>query len=216
MNKHLDDTDTIEAQPVDQMINGETLLIPDVGPQCEHCGTRFKPRNRSGGKPQRFCSPQCRADFHAQRSQRSPTCSVEFGEDAADHPPEPTPHQRRSMLIAGAEAFDAKIKPETSEEIVGRVIAEGKVKVTPEPEPDFDWCCEQNIVLPEQQATAVYVNPADAVVIRQQAPWDQDEDSFVYVRPEYAIKFCKQVLKAAGYGDVNFAQPSGGGFVDLT
>jgi hypothetical protein len=27
---------------------------------CENCGSVFEPRKGSGGKPQRFCSPQCR------------------------------------------------------------------------------------------------------------------------------------------------------------
>jgi hypothetical protein len=45
---------------------------------CEQCGKLFEPRSQSGGKPQRFCSTDCRLAFHseAQRSQRSPTCST--------------------------------------------------------------------------------------------------------------------------------------------
>ena len=31
---------------------------------CDHCGTAFEPRTRSGGKAQRFCSPACRKAFH--------------------------------------------------------------------------------------------------------------------------------------------------------
>ena len=47
-------------------------------PKCDQCGEPFEPRSKSGGKPQRFCSPECRAAFHAQpqRGQRSPTCSA--------------------------------------------------------------------------------------------------------------------------------------------
>jgi hypothetical protein len=49
-----------------------------AGPRkiCEQCAKPFEPRSRSGGKPQRFCSPPCRAAYHAserQRGQRSPT-----------------------------------------------------------------------------------------------------------------------------------------------
>ena len=45
--------------------------------ECEHCGQPFTPRSGTGGKPQRFCSAECRAASHnkPQRSQRSPTCS---------------------------------------------------------------------------------------------------------------------------------------------
>jgi hypothetical protein len=47
---------------------------------CEQCGGKFSPRAGSGGKPQKFCSPQCRTAFHAAQpnvSQRSPTCSAQ-------------------------------------------------------------------------------------------------------------------------------------------
>jgi hypothetical protein len=37
---------------------------------CEHCQKPFIRRSGTGGKPQRFCSPACRADFHAANSQR--------------------------------------------------------------------------------------------------------------------------------------------------
>jgi hypothetical protein len=45
---------------------------------CENCGRQFAPREGSGGKPQRFCSPDCRQAFHLkpQRGQRSPTYSA--------------------------------------------------------------------------------------------------------------------------------------------
>lgn len=46
-------------------------------PLCERCSKPFEPRSGSGGKPQRFCSPECRTASHyePQRGQRSPTCS---------------------------------------------------------------------------------------------------------------------------------------------
>ena len=81
---------------------------------------------------------------------------------------------------------------------------------------EFDWLrSDACIVLPEQLATAIYVNTAEALVIRQEKSWDRDEDSFVYIRPEYAISFAKHLLKAAGHGEVEFAKRAGGGFVDL-
>jgi hypothetical protein len=54
-------------------------LFDDNKPLCDQCGEPFEPRSKSGGKPQRFCSPECRAAFHTQpqRSQRSPTCSAQ-------------------------------------------------------------------------------------------------------------------------------------------
>jgi hypothetical protein len=32
---------------------------------CEQCQLQFAPRSKSGGRPQRFCSPQCRGAFHS-------------------------------------------------------------------------------------------------------------------------------------------------------
>ena len=45
---------------------------------CEQCKNEFLPRQGRGGKPQRFCSTDCRLAFHSggQHSQRSPTCSA--------------------------------------------------------------------------------------------------------------------------------------------
>jgi hypothetical protein len=54
---------------------------------CEHCNSPFTRRTGNGGKPQRFCSPQCRHAFHAQREQRSPTCSADTTVFARSLPP---------------------------------------------------------------------------------------------------------------------------------
>jgi hypothetical protein len=53
---------------------------------CEQCGGKFFPRVGSGGKPQKFCSPQCRASFHANVAQRSPTCSAQMTSSAVTPP----------------------------------------------------------------------------------------------------------------------------------
>jgi hypothetical protein len=55
---------------------------------CEHCNSPFTRRTGNGGKPQRFCSPQCRHAFHAQREQRSPTCSADTTVPAVIQPTE--------------------------------------------------------------------------------------------------------------------------------
>ncbi len=56
-----DQADSVEA-PDDQVLEL----------QCSHCGSSFSPRS-SGGKRQKFCSPQCRRYHHdapAQRAER--------------------------------------------------------------------------------------------------------------------------------------------------
>jgi hypothetical protein len=35
--------------------------------RCDRCGAPFSPRRGSGGSRQRFCSSECRLDFHTQR-----------------------------------------------------------------------------------------------------------------------------------------------------
>ena len=60
----------------------------DGGATCEHCGKPFKPRSGTGGKPQRFCTPECRFASHANVAQRSsPHVGVNDGA-APNTPPE--------------------------------------------------------------------------------------------------------------------------------
>jgi len=55
----------------------------------------------------------------------------------------------------------------------------------PEPEGvDFDWVADKSdVVIPEQPATAVYINLQGAIVIRQQC-LDGDDDPIIRIRPE--------------------------------
>src|SRR5690349_4745539 len=76
------------------------LPIAENLKNCEQCGNQFTPRERSGGKPQRFCSQDCRYQFHAQRDQRSPTWSAL--EAVCDPPVEEKP----AALPAAKSDFD--------------------------------------------------------------------------------------------------------------
>ena len=49
---------------------------------------------------------------------------------------------------------------------------------------EFNWYdseCQADIVFPSTQGVAVYTNPNDMVVIRQQAGPTDDEDSFIII-----------------------------------
>lgn len=46
----------------------------------------------------------------------------------------------------------------------------------------FDWANDDAVVLAEQPALAVYRNKFGTIAIRQEASWDRDEDSFVFVQ----------------------------------
>src|SRR4051812_33695079 len=51
-------------------------------------------------------------------------------------------------------------------------------------EDDFDWNTDDAVILREQRATAVYHNRLGELIIRQQARWNDECDTFVYVTPE--------------------------------
>jgi hypothetical protein len=63
-------------------------LFDDSKPLCDQCGKPFEPRTGNGGKPQRFCSSECRIAFHSepQRGQRSPTCIAQNLPAVLDRP----------------------------------------------------------------------------------------------------------------------------------
>jgi hypothetical protein len=48
----------------------DSTLGTDGERPCVNCHQPFRPREKSGGKAQRFCTPECRFAFHAQRGQR--------------------------------------------------------------------------------------------------------------------------------------------------
>lgn len=68
--------------------------------------------------------------------------------------------------------------------------------------PDFDWYGNdaEDIVIPEQQAVAVYRNHAGDVVIRQKAGdyWNQvDEDPWIVVKREHVGRLAHALLALA-------------------
>jgi hypothetical protein len=77
--------------------------------------------------------------------------------------------------------------------------------------PEFDWNPnrdeDHSIVVRGQPAIAVYLNPHDEVVIRQEGQYDPSEDNFVYVTKPNALIVAKAVLEAARI-DVEFIGPS--------
>lgn len=161
---------------------------------CEQCNGQFIPRTGSGGRLQRFCSASCRQAFHAdarqnldaQRSQRSPTCND--GAENSDIP-----------------ATESKATPAATAGVVGTVIRNGGGENFLIPEFDlrhvdqigremagetddkpqgvqFDWhLSRDSVVLPSQQAVAIYWNPDGDLVLRQEATWDRDDDDQIII-----------------------------------
>jgi len=67
--------------------------------------------------------------------------------------------------------------------------------------PEFDWNpvsdTDHSIVVRGQPAIAVYLNPHDEVVIRQQDQYDESDDHFVYVTKDNLLKVVKRMLAVA-------------------
>ncbi|MPZ36764.1 MAG: hypothetical protein GEU95_01660 [Rhizobiales bacterium] len=61
----------------------------------------------------------------------------------------------------------------------------------------FEWH-EGIIVVPEQMAIAVYTNPNNEVVIRQSGRYGPDEDQWVVVAPEHALRLAEAIIREAG------------------
>jgi hypothetical protein len=49
----------------------------------------------------------------------------------------------------------------------------------PRRDPGFDWATDDSVILERRSALAVYVNSRAEVVLRMQAEWNEDDDSFV-------------------------------------
>ena len=68
--------------------------------------------------------------------------------------------------------------------------------------PEFDWNptndTDHSIVVRHQPAIAVYLNPHDEVVIRQQDQYDESDDQFVFVTRDNVLKVAQRMLDVAG------------------
>jgi hypothetical protein len=46
---------------------------------------------------------------------------------------------------------------------------------------EFSWSDKESVVVPRQDAIAVYRNSDGNIVIRRQRDWDEEEDSFIII-----------------------------------
>lgn len=66
-----------------------------------------------------------------------------------------------------------------------------------EPKDDWQWDSE-DVIVQHVGAIAVYLNPKDHIVIRQESLISGEKDDFVIFPPEHARTVAKAILKAAG------------------
>jgi hypothetical protein len=74
-----------------------------------------------------------------------------------------------------------------------------------EPKGGFDWLNDNSVVLREQPETAVYFNADGALVIRQRAAWNQDDDPFVFISPANIGEFLDKLTDICGVPSVGRA-----------
>jgi hypothetical protein len=139
-------------------------------PLCERCDQPFTGRKGTGGKPQRFCSPECRTAFHSdsgQRDQRSPTCN-----EVAVPPATP---------IADPTATTQQAPQRDYEEDVN----------------DVDCQDDEDVIIRRQPETHVYWNAHNQIVIRQEN-WP-DDDHFVVFSLDTIPRLIARLKEMADY-----------------
>lgn len=166
------DIETAERYPDLARIAVKAGMAVDVreGDQvCPQCERTFTPRAGNGGKPQRFCSAECRRAFHANNpAPKTPT-----------PPNDPTPAPTLLMDLPTSEPSPP---------------ADDDDGPTP-----FDWEKDEDaVVLRSQAATAVYNNGSGDLVIRQEQRSDESEENVVIIRKEHAQAFLDAICDALG------------------
>jgi len=72
------------------------------------------------------------------------------------------------------------------------------VNSTEAPMSDFNWAAAaDDVVLRQQPATAIYLNPFGMVVVRQEADPFED-DPFIVIAPNNALAVAQAIIEAAG------------------
>jgi hypothetical protein len=180
-----------------RLVEGDDVVQPivelDACVTCEQCGEQFPPRARSGGKSQRFCSSQCRQRWHNANPNVAQRSGPHVGTADGGPHEEPSGKNRTSEPPSGAEDVVWARPP--------KVVAPNNLA--------FNWVDDDAVVLTEQPATAIYRNRENAIVIRQQASWDSDEDSFIFITEQNAMTFLDRLCDLLGICEFGGPRPAG-------
>jgi hypothetical protein len=63
------------------------------------------------------------------------------------------------------------------------------------PAREWEWHDNEHVVIQGQSAIALYLNPRDVVVIRQERDWCDEDDPFICVRPENLPRLIDKLRK---------------------
>jgi hypothetical protein len=108
----------------------------------------------------------------------------------------------RSVATLISNGQDVLLAPEVDMKVIDRIGQDlREVEAAADDEGhDFDWVENADIVVQEQRATAVYINPKGHVVIRQERSWCEEEDPFIVIKPENLMPLIDRLCEIAGIG----------------
>jgi hypothetical protein len=156
---------------------------------CGHCGVQFAPRKASGGKPQRYCSAECRTASHSPEPQYAQHSESHVGD----------PEQAANPPVA-------ETKTLTDDSCDSK--ASLAVPVSLSNDNDFDWSSDnEDVVLREQRALAVYWNTRGDLVIRQERDWSENDDSFLVISRNNVDAFLDRLCDVVGIPSVGRSKP---------
>jgi hypothetical protein len=139
--------------------------------ECQHqgCGEWFTPRTKSGGKPQKFCSEKCRREADAERKA-----------NATNAPQCETPQAASGPASVARHTEFALAAPDDLE--------------------DDCWFIDnaEHIVVPQQDAVALYWNERGDLVIRQEKSWCDDRDHIICIHRGNLFEFIDKLSDMAG------------------
>lgn len=199
MNRPMQQSMVLEAEPIGSLHNPNPRIIIDHsgegGPvldataalarldalppdrceqderQCRYCETPFKPRSKSGGRPQLYCSVECRMAFHAEHTNDTTGVS-----------------QHRKLHVGVTPDTNTMADEEREEPLQGHDSGY---------EP---WDDEDTFKLPEQGLVAVYPNNHGQIIIREKAGPFDEEDSCVFIHRNNLLALIDKLCEFAGIG----------------
>jgi hypothetical protein len=105
---------------------------------------------------------------------------------------------QRAALLRSGPLFPLPDSPKATQEAAEAVLAAYLEGRREEQEDVFDWHRDDSIALERQLSIAIYLNPRDHLVIRQEREADQDEDTFIYIAPQNIAAFIDHLCRVAG------------------